>query len=138
MNRTNERQLFHHASYVASLLFGAPRSFGLAVFHGFARGPSESRQAKQIRYAAMRFDGMTQRRVRAHSIVVASPHSLPHQRACVRKLAQDALNGPFGDAHFVSDLAYADVVIGRDGNQHKRVITEKRPSVAVRMWFHNT
>lgn len=81
---------------------------------------------------------MPQRGVRTNPVVVATADSLPDQRARVSELSKDALNRPFGDAHFVGDLAYANVVIGRDGNQHERVITEKRPSIAVRKWFHNT
>lgn len=70
--------------------------------------------------------------------MVAAPHPLPHQRPSISELTKYALNRSLGDADLVGYLAYANVVIGRDGNQHKRVITEKRPSVAVRMWFHNT
>lgn len=70
--------------------------------------------------------------------MVATPHAFPDERSSVRELSKNALNRPFGDAHFPSYLAHANVVISRYGNQHKRVITEKRPSISVRMWFHNT
>lgn len=86
----------------------------------------------------MRFDRMPQRRVRANPVMVAAPYPLPHQRPSISKLTKYALNRSLGDADFMGYLAYANVVIGRDSNQHKRVITEKRPSVAVGMWFHNT
>ena len=70
--------------------------------------------------------------------MVAPPDALPDKRPSVRQLAKNALHGSLRDSYFLGNFAYANVLIGRDCNQHERVITEKRPSVAVGMWFHNT
>jgi hypothetical protein len=86
----------------------------------------------------MRFDGMPQWRIGANPVMVATPDAFPDERSSVRELPKNPLNRPFCDAHFPGYLAHANILIGRYGNQHKRVITEKRPSVSVRMWFHNT
>lgn len=79
----------------------------------------------------MRFDGMSQRRVGANAVVVATANAFPHQCTRVSELSKNALHCPFRDAHLLGNFAYSDVLVGGHSNQNKRVITEKRPSVAV-------
>ncbi len=79
----------------------------------------------------MRFNGMPERLVGDHLILVFTPDFFPPQKAFFFQVLNDPLNGALSDAYPVGHFTQHQSRFGVKHNHDMRVVGEKGPRLAV-------
>ena len=75
-------------------------------------------QVQQIANVSMTLNGMAQRLVNQHAVMVAPPHTFSFNETTSFQILDDSLHGAFCNAHFQSHFAKHDIRVAVNKHKH--------------------
>jgi hypothetical protein len=99
------------------------RSFGLRV-QGLLGEFEDVEQGSDV---LLSLRGVAQLSLWVDEVVIAPPSAFAGYVAAFDQVSEDPLSCAFGDSHDVSYVAYAEVAVASDREQHPRVVGKERP-----------
>jgi hypothetical protein len=98
-----------------------------APLPALAPAPSGVERGEKLLDAVGSLQWVPERKVGGHGVVVAAAHPLASDVATVLEVVDDPLNRSRRDPDCVGNVALAKFAVAADGDQHVRVIRQKRP-----------
>lgn len=84
-------------------------------------------EPQQITDGVGGFDGMSQRQLIVHRVVISASILDDGEKTALGELGNNALHRPFGDAYRLRQVAYPQIRGARQADQHMGVVREEGP-----------